>query len=104
MQHRLTWSACACKDGGIQWLSADEPIVKIVLKMLEVIVTKPPSTTHKTMLLQRFHQVSALIHALLIISIDVSKLLYVDLTNDDDITKCIVDSWLGSVVVRASDS
>jgi len=42
-------------------LNSDEPIVKIVAKMLEVIVTKPPSTTHKTLLLQRFHQVSHLI-------------------------------------------
>jgi len=49
-----------CKDGGNRWLSGDEPIVKIVAKMFEVIVSKPPSTAHRTMLLQRFHQVDAL--------------------------------------------
>jgi len=54
------WSANLCKGEGSQWLSGDEPIIKIVAKMLEVIVTKPPSATHKTMLLQRFHQVGAL--------------------------------------------
>ena len=80
MQHYLTtllglFNVHACEDGGIQWLSGDEPIVKIIVKMLEVIVTKPPSTAHKTMLLQRFHQVSALMQTLLLISIDVSQLV-----------------------------
>jgi len=48
-----------CKGGENQWLSSDEPVVKIVAKMLEVIVSKPHGPTHGTVLLQRFHQVSA---------------------------------------------
>jgi len=54
-------AAYVCKDGRSRWLNGDEPVVKIVAKMLEVTVTKPPSTAHKTMLLQRFHQVGALL-------------------------------------------
>ena len=50
-------SAYVCKGGGSQWLNSDEPVVKIVSKILEVIVTKLPNTMHKTVLLQRFHQV-----------------------------------------------
>jgi len=48
-------------QGGGSWcLSSDEPIVRIVAKLLEVIVTKLPSTAHKTLLLERLHQVSVL--------------------------------------------
>ena len=47
--------------GGSWWLSSDEPIVRIVAKLLEVIVTKLPSTAHKTLLLERLHQVLTLI-------------------------------------------
>ena len=49
-----------CKGGGSLWLKSDEPIIKIVAKMLEVIVTKLPVTAHKMLLLQRLHQVSVL--------------------------------------------
>lgn len=54
---QLHLSSCAYVGGGAQWLKSDEPIIKIVAKMLEVIVTKLPVTTDKTMLLQRLHQV-----------------------------------------------
>jgi len=47
-----------CTGEGSQWLQSDEPIIKIIAKMLEVIVTKLPITADKTMLLQRLHQVS----------------------------------------------
>jgi len=59
-----TTSAYICKGRGSRWLNSDEPIVKIVAKMLEVIVTKPPSTIDVTTLLQQFHQVSVLVQSL----------------------------------------
>jgi len=50
-----------CKGEGSQWLKSDEPIMRIVAKMLEVIVTKLPITEHKTMLLHRLRQVTSVL-------------------------------------------
>jgi len=49
-----------CKGTGGQWLNIDGPIVKIVAKLLEVILTKPTSTKQRTDLLQRFYTVGVL--------------------------------------------
>ena len=71
MVNNNTRYAHLCTAGGSQWLNSDEPIVKIVAKMLKVIVSKPPITTHKTMLLQRFNQVSALLENFVLIELNV---------------------------------